>query len=443
MPFFTNRNNELRILNTAEKQIIYLTIFGSFFSCLDFTVYVFFKEVISSAFFPENLPDWLKEVSFWGVVASGYVFRPIGGIVLGDYGDRYGRKPILMLSLGILSISTLAIGLLPSFAQVGIFAPLALIAFRCIQGFAYGAEVPASWVYVAEHLPRTHIGVVCSMVISSTIVSLLFCNFLYHFLASMLKLEDMVSFGWRLPFILGSIGTVIAIMLRKRLPETKVWLQAYAKGKTVSRLPIRVAFAKYRYGVFTTLMLSWFISSLFIIVLLIIPNISIGYLDMESRVMNIANGLGTLFGALGAVVFGVLADRFNVGKVLIAGCIALAIISITFFHHADASGELVFLLYSILGFCFGVIGVVPSIFVQLFPVEVRFSGVSFCYNITYGFTGALTPILLGIATTYLSLAPALYIVFICVIGIMAGIFLTNLQGLHGIEDHERSTSLST
>lgn len=303
-----------------------------------------------------------------------------------------------------------------------------------IQGFAFGGEVPASWVYLSEHLPRSHIGIGCGLLIGGFILSVLCNNLLFGFLSATLTDEQMLAFGWRIPFVIASLGTVVAVIIRSPLTETKVWQYAKKQQQLVKKFPLKVALKNHHFAMFTTLALSWFTSSLFIVILMIMPSLTLLYQDMDSRVLSLANNLAGIFGAIGAIAFGYMTDRFNSGKVLIVGSIALAISSFVCYSHLQNSDEWIFLGYILVGFCFGVIGIIPSICVRLFPVEVRFSGISFCYNVAYAVTGITTPLLLGYATTQVSLAPALYIIFICVIGVLVGLFLTNLQGLHRIED---------
>lgn len=433
MPFLHSPENELRLLKSSEKRIILLTIFGSFFSCFDFITYIIFKDVLSEVFFSEQMPDLLKNILFFAVIASGYIFRPLGGIIMANYGDLYGRKPMMLLSLVILSVATFAIALIPSYAQIGMIAPILLVLLRVAQGFAFGGEVPASWVYLAEHLPRSHIGTACGLLIAGFVLSVLCSNLLLDILSAMLTFEQMLSYGWRIPFVLASLGTVLAVLVRSPLTETKVWQYTKSQQKLATRFPLKTALKDYRFGTFITLTLSWFTSSLFIVVLMMIPTLTPLSQDVDSRVMSLANELAMVFAVFGATAFGYLTDRFNSGKVLIAGSISLALSIFICYSQLQKSDEWVFLGYMLVGFCFGVIGVIPSICVRLFPVEVRFSGVSFCYNVAYAVTGIVTPLLLSYATNLITLAPALYVMFICMIGVLVGLFLTNLQGLHRIE----------
>lgn len=440
MPFFHDANEEIRDLNRYEKNVVFLTIFGGFFACLDFTIYFYFNDSINQAFFPDNMPESLKSISYLLLILTGYLSRPLGGLIMSDIGDRYGRKPILLYSLLLIGVSSLIIACLPTYQQIGGTAIALMLILRLVQGFGYGAEVPASWVYLAEHMPRRQLGSVCGALISSLILSTLVGNILSAALTNMLTPAQMQSYGWRIPFLIASAGTIFAVLLRTRLQETPLWLMAKSKNRLTKRLPIRRAVIKYQYGTVMTFGLSWLTSSVYLTTYLIIPVLGIQFFDVDTSLMMISNGIGIVFGAIGALVFSYFADRFNPGRVFTLGCIFLGITSVTFFISLKNSSELLLINYAILGFFSGVIGIVPSICVRLFPVSVRQSGVSFAYNVVYAITGALLPVLLVYFSRKLMLSSALYLVFVCVIGVIMGMLLTNLHGLYRMEDKQLMSS---
>lgn len=124
----------------------------------DFVVFVFFANVIGKLFFPAEMPDWLRQLQTLGIFAAGYLARPIGGIVIAHFGDILGRKKMFTLSIFLMAVPTLVIGLLPTYASIGIAAPILLLAMRVLQGAAIGGEMPGAWVFVAEHAPARHYG---------------------------------------------------------------------------------------------------------------------------------------------------------------------------------------------------------------------------------------------------------------------------------------------
>lgn len=440
MPFFHDANDELRPLNGYEKQIIALTVCGAFFSCFDFTIYFFFNEAISQAFLPNIKSNWLESAGFLLLIVIGYISRPLGSIVLSHLADKTGRKAVMLLSLFVVSVSTLLICVLPTYHQIGVTALVLLMVLRFCQGFGFGAEVPASWVTLSEHMPRRHVGSVCGMLIASFILAVLVSNLLSNLVYSMLTPEQMQQYGWRIPFFLGSLGTFVAIVLRRRIAETPIWLNAQAQGRLLSTSPLKKVLTEHQFATMMTFGLSWFTSSVFVISFLIIPTLGIEYFDVSDSLMSMLLTIGSLFAVLGALLYGYCVDRFNSARVFAIGCILLAMSCAFFFTTLKIGSELVILSYAVFGFCAGIIGIVPSICVRLFPVEVRMSGVGFSYNMAYAITGAITPYFLLKFSEQVSIAPMLFIAFLSLMGVIMSLFLTDLHGLYRMEVVQKKTN---
>lgn len=436
MPFLQDSGDELRTLNKHEKQIVTLTVCGAFFSCFDFTLYFFFNDAISEAFFPNVQGGWLDSTGYLILILLGYISRPLGGIMLSHMGDKNGRKRIMLLSLFIVSVSTLLIAMLPSPHQIGLSALILLMILRFLQGFGIGGEVPASWVTLAEHIPRYHVGSVCGLLIASFLLSVLASSMLSSIITSMLTPAQMVSFGWRIPFLIGGLGTIVAILLRRKMLETPIWLATQAQHKLATTFPLKQALTEHQYGVFMTFGLSWFTSSVYLTVFLLLPELGIKFFDTSSSLMGIASGIGSLFAALGSVVFGLCADRFNSGRVLSIGCVLMVISCAIYFATLRSGSELLILSYAVLGFFAGVIGIIPSVCVRLFPAEVRMSGLGFTYNVAYAITGASVPYLMTVFSEKVSIAAMLYITFLGILGVILSLFLSHLHGLYRIEERQ-------
>src|SRR5690606_14109508 len=139
----------------------------------DFIIFVFFAAVIGQLFFPPDIPDWLRQMQTFGIFAAGYLARPLGGIIMAHFGDLFGRKRMFMISVLLMSIPTLIIGLLPTYAAIGIAAPVLLLLMRILQGAAVGGEVPGAWVFVAEHVPENRVGLACGVLTCGLTVGIL------------------------------------------------------------------------------------------------------------------------------------------------------------------------------------------------------------------------------------------------------------------------------
>ena len=142
-----------RPLNRQDYKTLSLAALGGALEFYDFIIFVFFAVVIGELFFPADIPEWLRQFQTFGIFAAGYLARPLGGIIMAHFGDLIGRKRMFTLSIILMALPTLLIGLLPTYATLGIAAPLLLLLLRILQGAAIGGEVPGAWVFVAEHVP--------------------------------------------------------------------------------------------------------------------------------------------------------------------------------------------------------------------------------------------------------------------------------------------------
>ena len=155
-----------RPLNGQDYKTLGLSALGGALEFYDFIIFVFFATVIGHLFFPPEMPDWLVMIQTFGIFAAGYLVRPLGGIVLAHYGDRYGRKRVFAFSILLMALSTLGMALMPTYATIGVAAPILLIILRMLQGAAIGGEVPGAWTFVAEHVPFRRVGLACGFLTS-------------------------------------------------------------------------------------------------------------------------------------------------------------------------------------------------------------------------------------------------------------------------------------
>src|ERR1700754_29573 len=152
-----------RPLMGSDHRTLVLAALGGALEFYDFVIYVFFAAVIGQLFFPTTIPDWLRLVQNFGIFAAGYLARPLGGVIMAHFGDLIGRKRMFMLSVLLMSLPTLLMGLLATYASIGVAAPVLLLLCRVLQGAAVGGEVPGACVFVSEHVPPRYIGDACGL----------------------------------------------------------------------------------------------------------------------------------------------------------------------------------------------------------------------------------------------------------------------------------------
>jgi MFS family permease len=419
----SNGTKDVSGLSRSDYRTLVLAALGGALEFYDFIIFVFFAVVIGQLFFPPDMPDWLRQLQTFGIFAAGYLARPLGGIVMAHFGDLLGRKRMFMLSIFLMSVPTLAIGLLPVYAVIGIWAPLLLLALRVLQGAAIGGEVPGAWVFVSEHVPPRHVGFACGTLTAGLTGGILLGSLVATAINKFYSPAELLTEGWRVPFIIGGIFGLVSVWLRQWLHETPVFREMQARQELADELPLKTVIREHRPAVILTMLMTWLLSAAIVVMILMTPTLVQKLYAIPAAVALQANSIATLFLSLGCVVFGAAADRFGAGRVLMIGCAMLGITSALFYQQLSVAPQNINELYALCGFFVGVIGVVPSVAVKSFPPVVRFSGLSFSYNVAYAVFGGLTPVLVSMILPLDHLAPAHYVVLLSVVGMAIGAYL--------------------
>ncbi len=410
-------------LNRSDYRTLVLSALGGALEFYDFVIFVFFAVVIGKLFFPSDMPDWLRQLQTFGIFAAGYLARPLGGIVMAHFGDTLGRKQMFMLSILLMSLPTLAIGLLPTYALVSIWAPLLLLLLRVMQGAAIGGEVPGAWVFVSEHVHARHVGVACGILTAGLTGGILLGSLVATYIHQLYTPQELLDSGWRVPFILGGLFGLISVWLRQWLHETPVFKEMQARQMLARELPLKTVIRDHRASVILTMAMTWLLSAAIVVMILMTPVLVQKLYAIPAVVALQAGSIATLSLSLGCIVFGALSDRVGAGRVLMAGCVMLGLTSMLFYKQMAVAPQHIDALYALCGFFVGVIGVVPSVAVSAFPPEVRFSGLSFSYNVAYAVFGGLTPVLVSMLLPFDRLAPAHYVLALSCVGVVIGWYL--------------------
>ena len=413
----TAATDPARPLTRSDAKTLVLAALGGALEYYDFIIFVFFTSVIGQLFFPPETPDWLRQLQTFGIFAAGYLARPLGGIVMAHFGDRSGRKQMFTLSVFLMAIPTLIIGLLPTYATLGYAAPLALLLMRVLQGAAVGGEVPGAWTFVAEHVPERKTGFACGTLTAGLTVGILIGSLIATWVNKTWSATDVQAFAWRIPFLIGGVFGFFAVFLRRLLAETPVFEEMRRRRELVEGLPLRVVLAGHGRAVAQSMLLTWVLTAAIVVVILMTPTLiqklfGIGVADSLA-----ANSLATLGLSIGCLVFGWLADRFGAERMLMLGCALLLAATYALYLGLGQSTQYLDGLYGIAGFCVGVVGVIPTVLVRAFPPPVRFSGISFAYNVAYAIFGGLTPLFVTLLMKQQPLAPAHYVAALCGVGI--------------------------
>jgi MFS family permease len=414
---------ETRPLNQQDYKTLSLAALGGALEFYDFIIFVFFANAISQLFFPPEMPEWLRMLQTFGIFAAGYVVRPLGGIVMAHFGDLLGRKRMFTLSILMMAVPTLLIGLLPTYATIGLAAPLLLLLMRVLQGAAVGGEVPGAWVFVSEHVPSRHTGFACGTLTAGLTVGILLGSLVATGLNTVYTPEQVTDGAWRYPFLLGGIFGFGAMYLRRWLHETPVFAEMQKNRALATEMPLKAVLRSHRGAVALSILLTWMLSAGIVVVILMTPALLQKIHHIDARTTLVANTAATLCLAFGCIIAGVLADRLGAKRVILVGSVLLAISTYVFYTTIAVRPDLLLPLYAITGLCVGVVGAVPCVLVQAFPAQVRFSGLSFSYNLSYAVFGGLTPIAVTLMLKNNVLGPAYYVMGVCLIGMLTAIFI--------------------
>jgi MFS family permease len=412
-----------RPLAGQDYKTLALAALGGALEFYDFIIFVFFANAIGQLFFPPEMPEWLRSVQTFGIFAAGYVVRPLGGIVMAHFGDLLGRKRMFTLSILLMSLPTLAIGLLPTYASIGLAAPVLLLLMRVLQGAAVGGEVPGAWVFVSEHVPARHTGYACGVLTAGLTFGILLGSLVATGLNTACQPAEVLASAWRWPFLLGGVFGLGSMYLRRWLHETPVFAEMAQRKALAAEMPLKSVLRDHRAAVVISMLLTWMLSAGIVVVILMTPALLQKVYHIDARTSLVANTIATIGLALGCIFYGTLADRLGAKPVLWVGALLLAICTYVFYTTLRTQPELLLPLYGVTGFFVGVVGAVPCVLVQAFPPQVRFSGLSFSYNLSYAIFGGLTPVLVSLMLKSDPLGPAYYVILVCLIGALTALFI--------------------
>lgn len=419
----TQHYDHSRPLNRQDYKTLSLAALGGALEFYDFIIFVFFAVVIGELFFPADIPEWLRQFQTFGIFAAGYLARPLGGIIMAHFGDLIGRKRMFTLSIIMMALPTLLIGLLPTYVALGIAAPLLLLLLRILQGAAIGGEVPGAWVFVAEHVPTRRIGLACGTLTAGLTAGILLGSLVATAINRSMSPSDVSEWGWRLAFILGGVFGIVAMYLRRWLHETPVFAEMQANKSLAEELPLKTVLREHKGSVVVSMLLTWLLSAGIVVVILMTPTYLQKVYGITPAEALTANSLAIVALTLGCIAYGRLIDSLGSGLTFMLGSLLLAGSTYAFYHGLLAGMAQLVPLYMLAGFAVGIVGAVPYVMVNAFPAVVRFSGLSFSYNVAYAIFGGLTPMLVTLWMKSDVLAPSHYVMSLSALGFVIGLWL--------------------
>ena len=404
---------------------IVISSLGNILEWLDFGLFIFLAPIIGQSFFPTAQAN-TAELAALGIFAAGFLCRPIGGIIFGHFGDKIGRAKPLRFSILTIAISTFLVGLIPTYAMIGIAAPILFTLLRLAQGIAIGGEYSGIMTYLAESASVKNRGFITSFAATGANLGFFLATLLILMLQHYVVPANMLSWGWRLPFfIIGTLGAVIAYY-RLQLVETPAY-QHLKTLKQVEAVPLFEALRKAPKSLFIIFGLNCMSSTFYYIFFGYMPDYLQHYLGLSSHQAFLMESYA-LVGMLFLVpLMGIAGDRIGRRKMLLMTTLGIIICVVPFFYMLQT--HYFYMIVAVMGMATLLSsmdqGNTLTTIVENCPLNVRYSGIAFSYNLSAAVFGGLSPlIVVGMINLFDPIAPGYYIMATAGVGFLAVIFLS-------------------
>jgi len=416
---------------TPLRRVVMASLIGTTVEWYDFFLYGSAAALVfNKLFFPEFDPLTGTLLAF-ATYALGFVARPVGGIVFGHYGDRIGRKRLLMLSLVMMGVATVLIGLLPTYASIGVWAPIALIALRLIQGFAVGGEWGGAVLMAAEHGDAARRGFWASWPQAGVPAGNLLAAAVLAIMAAVQSESDFLDWGWRVPFVLSALLVIVGWYIRNRVSESPMFeaevSKAPVKVPAVEVLRERPKALVLGAGLRVGENISYYILTVFSLTYLVDV-----FKESRSVALN-ALLIGAAVQFFAIPLLALLSDKIGRRPVYAAGAFGLAAWCFVMFGMLGSGSNGSIILALVVGLVLhgAMYGPQAAFITELFPTRIRYSGVSLAYQLTSIVAGSLAPIIaLWLYKEYGSATPvAIYVGAACVISGVSALLARETRGL--------------
>jgi MHS family proline/betaine transporter-like MFS transporter len=412
---------ETSSLKHIRRRAIFATVVGNGLEWFDFTVYSYFSVILAKVFFPtgDDVTSLLLAVATFGV---GFIMRPVGGIILGIYADKAGRKAAMSLSILLMAAGTTLIALTPTYRTIGVAAPLIVVFARLMQGFSAGGEMGTAAAFLTEHAPPNRKAFYSSWILSSIGFAVLLGAAAGTFVTTVLDASAVERWGWRVPFLLGMLIGPVGFYFRARIDETPV----HAASKRV-KSPLREVLAQYPRETFASfsMVILWTVAVY--VLLFYMPTYATRALHLPPSDGFISGMVGGLTMMCFAPVAGLLADRYGRQVVLVSSAVLVLVLVWPMFVYINYARGLVSLLafQAVFGLLTGAYtGPILAAFSELFPSRVLSTGLAVAYNFGVTVFGGFASFFVTwlIMRTGSNMAPAFYVMLAALLSLM-GIML--------------------
>ncbi len=373
-------------LDSEQRKVVLLSSMGGLLEFYDFTIYGLFAGYFAHQFFPAH-DEFISIIASYSVFVVGYVVRPVGGIIFSHIGDAIGRKTVLIMTMVLMGVASVGIALLPTYEQIGIYAPALMLLFRLIQGLAIGGELPSMIVYVSESMPDKRaqgMGGIFSGTVAGLIPGMLINLAIVKFLTP----EAINSYGWRIPFLVGGLLCFIAYRVRRELHESI----AFKKVHKHESLPFAELLQHHLGKVLIGAGLVSIMATPIILAIIFMPTYLTKIVKADPSAVSQAVLIATFISVASIYIMGKLLNTQNLFKLSYISLVGLLLSAVICYSMIAMNLNLIIAL-AIFAVFQGFLVTIPPIFLShLFPIEVRLTGVALSYNISFVLFGGVTPI---------------------------------------------------
>ncbi len=403
------------------KKVVISGMLGNGLEWYDFAIYGLLAPMLGPLFFPSE-SAFASQLGVFGVFAVGFLFRPLGAILFGWMGDRYGRKVSLVVAILMMAIPTGLMGMLPTYAQVGVLAPILLTLLRVFQGLSLGGEFSGSIIYIVEHAPPHRRALAGSASLVSLGLGFIIGTFTVIAVKSSMNTAAFEAWGWRVPFLCGIVVGLVGFYIRSKCHESPLYARAKSSGD-ISPTPLVEAFKMFPkpmlqgFGMYIAVTMPFYLMSVYMISFM---TLSLMQSFTNALIVNMAV-MSTML--VGMLIGAVTADRVGRKAVMLPAVILMTIMAMPMFIWMDSKIFIHILFAQIMfSMVLGIyIGPIAAVLVELFPTRVRYSGMALTYNAAAALFGGSAPLVCRwlIESTGTHLSIAWYVMFCCACAFVA------------------------
>jgi len=397
---------------------------GNALEWYDFVLYGYFATILGSLFFPK-FSTIASLMATFGIFAAGFIMRPLGGIIFGHIGDKTGRKKALLWSIYLMAIPTTLIGLLPTYEQIGWLAPFLLTCIRLSQGLSMGGEFTGSMIFVVENTTENNRGFYGSWVVFSLLIGILVGSGIATSTCYLLSEDQLMSWGWRIPFLLSLIGGLVGSVMRRTMHDPKQYIEA-KKHQHGCVNPLVELYRHHFKMIVYVITIELTLAIGFYLIVTFINNFLMALLHFDRVTSLMITTFSMIVMGVTIPLSGWLSDQVGRKAVLIPSALAFVVFSYPLFITMESGLGGALFAQVALSFFLGVFfAPFPATLVELFPVTVRYSGLSIAHSLSMAVFGGTAPFIATglILLTHNNAAPALYLGLASLISAIALFFM--------------------